>query len=291
VPALFRAGFLRGGEHPLGLGPVDALPFLERQSRIITSRLGLADPRDLDARVEHGGFQGVARALSMTRDEVASVVASTGWLAGQGDGPAGATILRCAGADEGGPTSVDHLLLESDPYAVIEGLTVAGLAAGAAGGRIVLPPDWHAARAVLEPALEVARRRAWIGADLRWTGRAFDIEIEAAERGQAPDAALDPATAASIAAAASGAGAPTILVVLAGRVARTGLVEIPEGNTLRTVIDEIGGGSPAGATLTSVRVGGRSFGLADPALDEPLSFEALAAFGAVRRHGNTIVVE
>jgi len=190
VPALFDAGFLHGGAHRLRLGPVDALDWLRRQQRLTTARLGVVDPLALDDYRAHGGLAGLECALELPPAVIVQTLIDSG-LRGRGGAafPAGIkwrTVLEAAGsrkyvvcnADEGDSgTFSDRLLMEGDPYALIEGMIIAGLAVGAAQGYIYLRSEYPAARAVLAAALRAAYAAGLLGADVLGSRRAFDLEL------------------------------------------------------------------------------------------------------------------
>src|SRR5258708_4314658 len=70
VTALFDAGFLDGGEHPLGLGPTDNIAYLKRQSRVTFARVGITDPVSLDDYIAHGGYRGLTRQLAISMPDI-----------------------------------------------------------------------------------------------------------------------------------------------------------------------------------------------------------------------------
>ena len=98
VPALFAAGFLQGGAHPLCQGPTDAIPFLQRQERLTFARMGLTDPLSLADYQAHAGFDGLRRALQLAPAEVVQQVLDSG-LRGRGGAafPAGIKWKTVAG--------------------------------------------------------------------------------------------------------------------------------------------------------------------------------------------------
>jgi formate dehydrogenase iron-sulfur subunit len=190
VASLFDAGFLGGGAHPLRLGPVGELPWLKSQQRLTFARIGLAEPLSLADYEANGGVAGLRRALSMAPEAIVAEVIDSG-LRGRGGAafPTGIkwqTAARAEGrrkyvvcnADEGDSGSfADRLLMESDPLALIEGMTIAGLAVGATQGYIYVRSEYPQAAAALEAAIAVAREARLLGADLLGSGRAFDLEV------------------------------------------------------------------------------------------------------------------
>jgi formate dehydrogenase iron-sulfur subunit len=190
VDDLLAAGLLEGGAHPLRLGILGEHPWLASQQRLTGARLGVVDPSDLDDYLAHGGYAGLTAALSMAPQEIVRVVLDSG-LRGRGgaafptgtkwqtvlDQPPAQKYIAC-NADEGDSgTFSDRMIMEGDPFSLIEGMTIAGLAVGAAQGFIYLRVEYpHAARA-LARALTVARERGYLGRNLRGCGRDFDIAV------------------------------------------------------------------------------------------------------------------
>jgi formate dehydrogenase iron-sulfur subunit len=190
VPQLLDSGLLDGAAHPLRLGELADHPWFVGQQRLTSARLGIVDPASLDDYVAHGGYAGLAAALGMAPREVVRAVTDSG-LRGRGgaafptgikwqtvlDQTAGQKYIAC-NADEGDSgTFADRMLMEGDPFALIEGMTIAGVAVGATRGFIYLRVEYpHAARA-LARALDVARRAGYLGRDLRGSGREFDIAV------------------------------------------------------------------------------------------------------------------
>ncbi len=190
VPELLLAGMLTGGAHALSLGDIARHPWLASQQRLTSARLGIIDPLDVDDYRAHGGFAGLRAALAMPAAEIVRVVTESG-LRGRGgaafptgikwqtvhDQPASQKFIAC-NADEGDSgTFSDRMLMEGDPFALIEGMAIAGLAVGATRGYVYLRIEYpHAAR-TLARALDAARRGGWLGADIQGSGRSFDISV------------------------------------------------------------------------------------------------------------------
>jgi formate dehydrogenase iron-sulfur subunit len=190
VPTLLEDGLLGGGAHALRLGDIAAHPWLASQQRLTGARLGIVDPADLDDYIAHGGYAGLNAALGMAPAQIVQTVTDSG-LRGRGgaafptgikwltvhDQKAAQKYVTC-NADEGDSgTFSDRMIMEGDPFALIEGMTIAGLAVGATRGYIYLRVEYpHAARA-LAKALTVARARGYLGHDLRESGRDFDIAV------------------------------------------------------------------------------------------------------------------
>ena len=189
VPGLLDAGFLAGADHPLALGLTDEIPYLKKQERLTFARVGITDPLSLADYAAHGGFAGLRAALSLTPGEIVAAVTESG-LRGRGGAafPAGIkwqTVLAAAGdekyvvcnADEGDSgTFSDRLLLEGDPFCLIEGMLIAGLAVGAHKGYIYLRSEYPHAWRTLNAAILRAREAGLLGDDVLGSGRSFDIE-------------------------------------------------------------------------------------------------------------------
>ncbi len=190
VAALFDSGFPAAHVHPKAIGRLDALPYLQRQQRLTFKRIGLADPLSLDEYQAHEGLSGLRRALTLAPEAVVEEVVDSG-LRGRGGAafPTGVkwrTAAQAAGrckyvvcnADEGDSGSfADRLLMESDPYVLLEGMAIAGLAVGAEYGYIYVRSEYPHAIHALEAAIGRARASGWLGADILGSGRAFDAEV------------------------------------------------------------------------------------------------------------------
>ena len=193
VAGLFAAGFLEGKPHALHLGPVASISWLGKQERLCCARLGVIDPLNLDDYLAHGGYAGLRAALAMAPADVVQAVTDSG-LRGRGGAafPTGIkwrTVLNTPGtgdgqkyvvcnADEGDSgTFSDRLLMEGDPFCLLEGMTIAGVAVGATRGYIYLRCEYPHAQAALQAAIATAYARGYLGADLQGSGRSFDLEL------------------------------------------------------------------------------------------------------------------
>ncbi len=192
VPSLFESGFLSAspGGHPLALGPAEKIPALARQHRIVFARAGVTDPLSVDDYLAHGGFRGLAHALAMPGAAIVGEVARSN-LRGRGGAafPAGIkwkTTLEQAdrtkyvvcNADEGDSgTFADRMLMEGDPLLLIEGMTIAGLAIGAAHGFMYLRSEYPHALRTLTAAIAAAEARGYLGKNVCGSGRAFNLDV------------------------------------------------------------------------------------------------------------------
>ncbi|WP_243039851.1 formate dehydrogenase beta subunit [Dyella sedimenti] len=190
VPALFDAGFLQGGAHALGHGPTEAIPYLASQQRLTFARVGVTDPRRLDDYLAHGGYRGLEAALKLDGAGVVQAVLDSG-LRGRGGAafPTGIKWKTCldaraprkyvvCNADEGDSgTFADRMLMEGDPFVLVEGMTIAGLAVGATQGYIYLRVEYPHARRALEAAIAAAEVAGYLGDNVRGSGKAFRLEV------------------------------------------------------------------------------------------------------------------
>ncbi len=194
VAGLFGAEFgakaLAALDHPLAHGPTEEIPYFKQQQRLTFARVGIIDPRSLTDYLAHGGYRGLAAALAMQPADVVASVAASG-LRGRGGAafPAGIkwkTVLGAPGpqkfvvcnADEGDSgTFSDRMLMEGDPFVLIEGMTIAGLATGATRGYIYLRWEYPDAKRALEAAIEAAYSAGYLGENIQGSGVRFDLEV------------------------------------------------------------------------------------------------------------------
>jgi bidirectional [NiFe] hydrogenase diaphorase subunit len=166
-------------------------PFFEKQLRVATENFGRVDPESLDDYVERGGFEALRRVLSdMTSTEVREEVTRSGLRGRGGAGfPTGlkwTTVAKAQGtqkyvicnADEGDPGAfMDRSVLESDPYRVLEGMTIAAFAVHATEGYIYCRAEYPLAVARLRSAIRQAQRAGYLGSGIMDTSFAFDVQI------------------------------------------------------------------------------------------------------------------
>ena len=187
---LFEAGWLQGGAHALYHGPSEEIPYLKRQTRLTFARMGVTDPLSLEDYRAHGGFKGLERALDMKAEDIVDAI-DTGGLRGRGGAgfPTGIkwrTVMNAGGgqkyivcnADEGDSgTFSDRMLMEGDPFCLIEGMIIAGLAVGADTGYIYLRSEYPDAWDVLEDAIVTATREGILGTNVLGSGRRFELNL------------------------------------------------------------------------------------------------------------------
>ncbi|MGE3771659.1 MAG: formate dehydrogenase beta subunit [Gammaproteobacteria bacterium] len=190
VRSLFDADFLRGGAHPRRLGPTQDIPYLKAQERLTFARVGLVDPLSLADYRAHEGYVGLTRALEKGPADLVDAITQSG-LRGRGGAafPTGIkwrTVLDTAApqkyivcnADEGDSgTFSDRMIMEDDPFTLIEGMTIAGLAVGATHGYIYLRVEYPDAWRVLNEAIRLAYEAGFLGADIQGSGRRFELEV------------------------------------------------------------------------------------------------------------------
>lgn len=190
VASLFDAGFLEGGKHALALGPTEEIPALKRQTRLTFARCGVIEPLSIKDFKAHGGFAGLEKAASMPPAAIVQEVADSGLRGRGGAGfPAGIkwkTVAEakagqkyiCCNADEGDSgTFADRMLMEGDPYTLIEGMAIAALATGATKGLVYLRSEYPDAIRILKRAVALAGEAGYLGANVAGSGKAFEIEV------------------------------------------------------------------------------------------------------------------
>ena len=188
VPGL--VGALAGsGDHPAALGPVDQLAFLRSQTRLSFARCGIIDPLSIEDYERHGGLAGLRRALAIGPTATIEQVRDSGLRGRGGAGfPTGIkwqTVAAAAGptkyivcnADEGDSgTFADRMLMEGDPFALVEGMAIAGLAVGAEQGFIYIRSEYPHAIKAMNRAVEIARTVGLLG-ELLGSETRFDMEV------------------------------------------------------------------------------------------------------------------
>lgn len=181
------AGILAGSVE--SLGPVEQIPFFARQTRLTFARCGVIDPLNLADYEAHGGLVGLRRALEMGSDGIIAQMKESGLRGRGGAGfPTGIkweTVAGAAGpqkyivcnADEGDSgTFADRMIMEGDPFSVIEGMVIAGLAVGASKGYIYIRSEYPDAIEVMSRAVKNCLNNNILGRVLH-SSHEFDIEI------------------------------------------------------------------------------------------------------------------
>ncbi len=342
IEGLFDAEFARGGDHVTRLGPLNAHTWLKGQTRLVFERMGQGCATDLETFRSLGGLRGWERACDLGPDKILDELEASS-LRGRGGAGFPAAIkwrtvkemqadekFIVCNADEGDAgTFSDRLLMEGDPFCLIEGMMIAARTVGAARGYIYLRSEYPLAKQILSEALEVARQDGLLGP-------AFDIELRIGagsyvcgeetamleslegKRGEVrakpplpahaglfdkPTLVNNVITLASVpwivanggkawAEYGCGRSRGTLPVQLGGNVKRGGLVEVPFGVTLRDLIYSFGGGTMSGRPVRAIQIGGPlGTYLPDSALDVPLDYEALVEIDGGVGHGGIIVFD
>jgi formate dehydrogenase iron-sulfur subunit len=190
IPGLFAASFLDGGAHSLRIGRPEDHPFLKRQTRLAFARCGIIDPLSLDEYRSHGGLKGLERAIGMAPAAIVEEVVTSGLRGRGGAGfPTGIkwrTVADAKGAqkyivcnaDEGDSgTFADRMIMEGDPFCLIEGMAIAGIAAGAIKGYVYIRSEYPHAIAAMGEAIVLARRQGLLGERVLGSAYTFDMEV------------------------------------------------------------------------------------------------------------------
>jgi formate dehydrogenase iron-sulfur subunit len=342
VPGLLGAGLLEGRAHKLRLGRPEEIPFLARQTRLTFARCGVIDPLSIEDYRAHGGMKGLARAHEVGPTATIEEVTQSGLRGRGGAGfptgikwktaadASGARKYIVCNADEGDSgTYADRMLMEGDPFSLIEGMAIAGFAVGASKGYVYTRSEYPHAAATFDAALVIARREGLLG-------DGFDIEqrvgagayicgeetslLDSLEgkRGQVrakpplpahrglfgmPTVVNNVISLASVPAIMSdgaarykalgfGRSRGTSPIQLAGNVKYAGLFEAGFGLTLGELVNDIGGGTFSGRPVRAVQVGGPLGAYFPPALfDTKFDYEAFAARDGLIGHGGVVVFD
>ncbi|TDQ85451.1 formate dehydrogenase beta subunit [Dongia mobilis] len=190
VKPLLEAGCLEGkAGHKLHLGRPEEIPYLKNQERLTFARCGIIDPLSLADYEAHDGYKGLRRALGMEPAAIVEEVTQSGLRGRGGAGfPTGIkwkTVLGAGSdqkyivcnADEGDSgTFADRMVMEGDPYLLIEGMTIAGIAVGATMGYIYIRSEYPHAFQRMQDAIREANRAGFLGPDILGSGRVFQLE-------------------------------------------------------------------------------------------------------------------
>ncbi|TNM60526.1 formate dehydrogenase beta subunit [Aliirhizobium smilacinae] len=190
VKSLFDAGFLTGADHPLCMGLTKDIPFLRQQTRLTFSRCGVTDPLSIEDYRHYQGLRGLEKAISLTQAEIVQEVTDSGLRGRGGAGfPTGIkwkTVMEAAGpqkyivcnADEGdSATFADRMIMEGDPFVLIEGMAIAGIATGATKGYIYTRSEYPHAIASMGKAIEIARAAGILSSSVLGSKHSFDMEV------------------------------------------------------------------------------------------------------------------
>jgi formate dehydrogenase iron-sulfur subunit len=178
------------GPHLLRRGVAEEIPWLKRQTRLTFARCGVIDPRSLDDYRAHGGYKGLERALTLGTPGILADVTTSGLRGRGGAGfPTGIkwkTVAEASAdrkyivcnADEGDSgTFADRMIMEGDPFVVIEGMTIAGIAVGATKGYIYIRSEYPHAVEAMNAAIRAARKAGYLGDFIGKSKHDFDLEV------------------------------------------------------------------------------------------------------------------
>jgi len=190
IPSLFKAGFLKGADHKLGHGLTEEIPYLAKQERLTFSRVGVIDPLSLSDYELYGGLDGLQKALKILPEIIVETITESGLRGRGGAGfPAGIkwkTALAqpegqkyiCANADEGDSgTFADRMLMEGDPFSLIEGMIIGGRAIGADTGYIYIRSEYPHAIKTMRRAIHIMEDAGWLGENIKESGTTFNLYI------------------------------------------------------------------------------------------------------------------
>ncbi len=190
APALFVQGSQGRADRVPADGAAFELPQAGDPSLRLLRRIGAVDPTSLDSYLAHGGYEALRRAGELGAAAVLAAVSDSG-LSGRGGAafPTGVK-WRAVAAEAGRPRHVvancdesepgtfkDRIVMEHDPFALVEAMTIAGLATGASNGWIYIRGEYPLATARLQGAIAAARAAGLLGADAAGTGHDFDISV------------------------------------------------------------------------------------------------------------------
>ena len=335
VPALFDAP----ESHPKAVGLVEEIPFFKRQTRLTFARCGRIEPLSLAQFAASEGWAGLRKALKMAPSEVVDEVFASGLRGRGGAGfPTGIKWRTVAAAqadqkyivcnvDEGDSGSfADRMLIEGDPFCLIEGMAIAGHAVGATRGYVYIRSEYPDAIAVMREAIAMAKpflAEAGFEMEVRVGAGAYVCGEETSllnslegKRGTVRTKPPLPALKGlfgkptvvnnllSLAAVpwilAHGAKAyesfgmdrsrGTIPLQIGGNVKRGGLFETGFGISLGTLVEDICGGTATGRPVKAVQVGG-PLGAYHPVADYnlPFCYEQFAGQGGLVGHAGLVV--
>jgi len=193
APNVSPSVMLNSIKHPLSLGLTEEIEYLKRQERLTFKRVGITDPVSLEDYQAHDGFKGLKRAATMSGADIVKEVLDAG-LRGRGgaafptgikwktvhDAPGSQKYIVC-NADEGDSgTFSDRMVMECDPYMLIEGMTISGLAVGATEGLIYVRSEYPYAIRTLETAIQKARAAGLLGTNILGSSHTFDLIVRKA---------------------------------------------------------------------------------------------------------------
>ncbi|BEV01617.1 NADH-ubiquinone oxidoreductase-F iron-sulfur binding region domain-containing protein [Novosphingobium olei] len=327
------------GQSAKAIGPIEQHPFIARQQRRTFVRAGKTRPLSLEDYAATGGWEGLRRARDIGSEAIVTEVTTSGLRGRGGAGfPTGIkwqTVARAqaaqkyivCNADEGDSgTFADRMVMEGDPFLLIEGMAIAGLAVEAMRGYIYIRSEYPHAIATMEAAIRasadivapfVLEVRVGAGAYVcgEETSLLNSIEGKRGEvRAKPPLPALEGLfgkptvvnnvlTLAAVPWLLAHGGAAyaevgfsrsrgTMPIQIAGNVKHGGLFETGFGVTLGDLVNDIGGGTASGRPVRAVQVGG-PLGAYHPPSDFhlPFDYEAFAAADGLIGHAGITVFD
>ena len=190
VPALVAAGLFDGAPHAKRVGRPEDLPFFKKQTRLTFARNGITDPLSFDDYAAHGGLKGINKAIEIGPRAIVEEIFQSGLRGRGGAGfPTGIkwkTVAETAAdqkyivcnADEGDSgTFADRMVMEGDPFQLIEGMAIAGIAVGATKGFVYIRSEYPYAVRAMGQAIDTARERGLLGKGVMGSKYAFDMEV------------------------------------------------------------------------------------------------------------------
>ncbi len=328
--------------------PLGETNFYKKQHRVALRNCGRINPENIEEYIAFDGYKALAKALTMSPDEIVDVMKASGLRGRGGAGfptgmkwdftkkAAGDKKFVACNADEGDPGAfMDRSVLEGDPHAVVEAMAIAAYTVGSDQGYVYVRAEYPIAVERLKIAIRQAREYGLLGKNILGTSFCFDIDIRLGagafvcgeetalmtsiegKRGEPRPRPPFPANKGLF-------GKPTLLnnvetyanvcqiilngaewfagmgtekskgtkvFALGGKIAHTGLVEVPMGTTLREIIYEIGGGIPDGKAFKAAQTGGPSGGCIPASLiDTKIDYDSLIAIGSMMGSGGLIVM-
>ena len=189
ISSLFDANFLAGAEHPLRIGSIEAHPAFKAQTRLSFARVGVIDPLSIVDYKAHSGFKGLAKAITLSPSEIIEQVTQSGLRGRGGAGfPTGIkwqTVFKAeadqkyivCNADEGDSgTFADRMLMEGDPFTLIEGMIIAACAVGATRGYIYIRSEYPHAMKTMSAAIALAHEHGYLGHNILGSAHSFELE-------------------------------------------------------------------------------------------------------------------
>ena len=324
--------------------------FIGQQTHLATEHCGHLDPLDIDEYISYDGFTALRKCLDAEDPRsIIDTVCESGLRGRGGAGfPTGEKwkLVRsvsgnvkhiiCNG-DEGDPGAfMDRMMLESYPYRVLEGMTIAAFAVGASEGYLYIRAEYPLAVKRIKEAIQKCEERGLLGDNIAGSG--FSLKLHIMEGAGAFVCGEETALISSIegrrgnprlrppypaesglygkptsinnvetyalvpwiirngakkfADMGTGKSKGTKVFALAGKIKRGGLIEVPMGITVSTIVNDIGGGVPDGRQFKAVQIGGPSGGCVPASLqDTPIDYETLKSVGAIMGSGGLVVID